>query len=306
MPVTRCQIDGAEGWKWGESGHCYTGPDAKQRAIEQGLAMGELPGASKALQTVALKLDSSRREATGVFVKPFDGTAKSLDLDGEAVTLDDVYRMARLFMEQGRISGHDDQHDRASEVGTLVEIFVNDERIASPHYPAGAGVCTMKYTPEEWALVVSGQRTGFSYDVGVFAEVELVELLVPPSAVRKAARKGPPSDGAGEVDSVPNPLVAASEQSAGRWRRLQRRFKAAGDELQPEQVAVADLRTLQPEVELDKVRQFMADGEALAQPVQVVEDDGELVLIDGNHRAAAWHESGAETVPALVVRQAQR
>ena len=260
--------------------------------------------ATKALVTTALKLDATRREATGVFVKPFDGTAKSLDLDGEAVTLDDVYRMARLFMEQRRIGGHDDQHDRVSEVGELVEIFVNDDRIASPHFPPGAGVATMRYTPDEWALVASGQRTGFSYDVGVVVEVKPVELLVRPAEVRRAAgaRKGPPTDGSGESDSVPNPLVAASDQSAGRWRRLQKRFEAGKPAA--ESVAVADLRTLQPEVELGKVREFQAQPDVLERPVQVVEDKGELVLVDGNHRAAACHENGATTVPALVVRQA--
>jgi hypothetical protein len=28
------------GWRWGATGHCYTGPDAKKKAIAQGLAIG--------------------------------------------------------------------------------------------------------------------------------------------------------------------------------------------------------------------------------------------------------------------------
>lgn len=28
--------DGEKGWKWGENGACYTGPDAKKKAIKQG------------------------------------------------------------------------------------------------------------------------------------------------------------------------------------------------------------------------------------------------------------------------------
>lgn len=35
MPFMRCQKDGQQGWKWGESGVCYTGPDAKKRADAQ-------------------------------------------------------------------------------------------------------------------------------------------------------------------------------------------------------------------------------------------------------------------------------
>jgi len=36
MPLNRC---GEEGWKWGSEGKCYTGKDAKQKAIRQGVAI---------------------------------------------------------------------------------------------------------------------------------------------------------------------------------------------------------------------------------------------------------------------------
>jgi hypothetical protein len=39
MPVQRCTVDGKSGWRWGESGKCYTGPDAKEKALEQGRAI---------------------------------------------------------------------------------------------------------------------------------------------------------------------------------------------------------------------------------------------------------------------------
>lgn len=38
MPVRRCQKDNNPGWQWGNSGACYTGPDAKQKASRQGRA----------------------------------------------------------------------------------------------------------------------------------------------------------------------------------------------------------------------------------------------------------------------------
>ena len=40
MPLKRCQSEGESGWKWGDSGHCYVGPDAKAKAIAQGVAIG--------------------------------------------------------------------------------------------------------------------------------------------------------------------------------------------------------------------------------------------------------------------------
>lgn len=38
MPLKRCSSEGKSGWKYGNSGHCYTGPGAKKKAIKQGLA----------------------------------------------------------------------------------------------------------------------------------------------------------------------------------------------------------------------------------------------------------------------------
>ena len=39
MPVKRCTKDGVSGWKYGDSGHCYTGPGAKSKAAKQGQAI---------------------------------------------------------------------------------------------------------------------------------------------------------------------------------------------------------------------------------------------------------------------------
>lgn len=39
MPIMPCQKEGKSGFKWGESGTCYTGPDAKALAAEQAAAI---------------------------------------------------------------------------------------------------------------------------------------------------------------------------------------------------------------------------------------------------------------------------
>lgn len=39
MPLKKCNNDGKSGWKWGDSGKCYTGPGAKKAAIKQGVAI---------------------------------------------------------------------------------------------------------------------------------------------------------------------------------------------------------------------------------------------------------------------------
>ena len=39
MPLKKCTIDDKSGYKWGNEGKCYTGPNAKKKAIKQGLAI---------------------------------------------------------------------------------------------------------------------------------------------------------------------------------------------------------------------------------------------------------------------------
>lgn len=39
MPLKQCSVKGKSGWKWGDSGHCYTGKDGKKKAIKQGIAI---------------------------------------------------------------------------------------------------------------------------------------------------------------------------------------------------------------------------------------------------------------------------
>jgi len=39
MPLKRCEVNSKPGWKWGDSGKCYTGSGAKERAIKQAVAI---------------------------------------------------------------------------------------------------------------------------------------------------------------------------------------------------------------------------------------------------------------------------
>jgi hypothetical protein len=39
MPLKNCSEDKHSGWKWGDQGKCYTGPEAKKKAIRQGVAI---------------------------------------------------------------------------------------------------------------------------------------------------------------------------------------------------------------------------------------------------------------------------
>jgi len=39
MPVMECTSGGKSGFKWGNSGKCFTGKGARNRALKQGLAI---------------------------------------------------------------------------------------------------------------------------------------------------------------------------------------------------------------------------------------------------------------------------
>lgn len=41
MPLQRCQVGNKLGWRWGKKGKCYTGGNAKQKALKQALAIGK-------------------------------------------------------------------------------------------------------------------------------------------------------------------------------------------------------------------------------------------------------------------------
>lgn len=49
MPIQKCTLEGIDGYQWGDQGKCYVGPDAKDKAIAQGIAIGE----SEKLQRIA-------------------------------------------------------------------------------------------------------------------------------------------------------------------------------------------------------------------------------------------------------------
>jgi hypothetical protein len=39
MPIKRCTINGKAGWKYGDVGTCYSGPNGKKKAISQAIAI---------------------------------------------------------------------------------------------------------------------------------------------------------------------------------------------------------------------------------------------------------------------------
>jgi phage I-like protein len=67
MPLQECQSNGKGGWRWGESGRCYTGPGAKKKAIKQGLAIGDLPTGADVANTMrgSVEIAATKIDAEG-------------------------------------------------------------------------------------------------------------------------------------------------------------------------------------------------------------------------------------------------
>ena len=54
MPLKTCTIDNKSGYKWGNEGKCYTGPEGKKKAIKQGLVIeGPEKFSQKALEEIS-------------------------------------------------------------------------------------------------------------------------------------------------------------------------------------------------------------------------------------------------------------
>ena len=78
MPIKQCQIGGKSGWKWGDEGTCYTGPDGKKRAIAQAIAI----------------ISSNPKD-----ISEFDSNKVSVDYDDTASTAKGKELLKRLISE---------------------------------------------------------------------------------------------------------------------------------------------------------------------------------------------------------------
>ena len=88
MPLKRCSENNQSGWKWGDSGKCYTGPDAKKKAIKQGIRIeGPKKFAAKAGKTI------DKGDFEDMVLDP-DSTYAELTAVASCVNLTAVERMA--------------------------------------------------------------------------------------------------------------------------------------------------------------------------------------------------------------------
>ena len=77
MPLKQCSQDGKSGWKWGDSGACYTGPEGKKKALKQGQAI-EL---DKKRRGEKSEFDTASKELTQLELHEFWGIKDNEQFD---------------------------------------------------------------------------------------------------------------------------------------------------------------------------------------------------------------------------------
>lgn len=98
MPLTRCSSDGKSGWKWGQSGKCYTGPGARTKALRQAAAIH------------SNKSDETGDNKMSKFIEKLRNAVKALE------DLDDVQE---AVLEEKSAENEDEEETKVSDVSKV-------------------------------------------------------------------------------------------------------------------------------------------------------------------------------------------
>ena len=117
MPLKKCKINNKTGWKWGNTGKCYTGPDAKKKAIKQALAISNsvqdapesVANFQQILESIKPKIKKAKTvqtEPIGLVVK-YDVELRKIMKKFTAITNEQIktkipeWRKEQGFIEEG-------------------------------------------------------------------------------------------------------------------------------------------------------------------------------------------------------------
>ena len=126
MPLLRCSGD--RGWKYGPSGTCYTGKDAKKKALKQALAIGggEMPVEKTRPVDLPIKIARSEEDKQYVFgwanVSMRDGELV-VDSHNDTIDLSELENAAYEFALHFNDAAVGEMH-KGDAKGKLIESFV--------------------------------------------------------------------------------------------------------------------------------------------------------------------------------------
>lgn len=100
------------------------------------------------------------------------------DAQGDRMSAAEIAKAAYLFMEKGRLTKIDTNHDLLPNGSYIVETFI--ARAGDPTFIAGAWVIGVKVPdPALWAAIKKGELNGFSFDGAGFREEVTLEVEIP-------------------------------------------------------------------------------------------------------------------------------
>jgi len=95
MPLPRCTLDGKSGWKWGDEGQCYTGPNGKEKAIRQAIAISKSIGEGIQLEETYNDYPEGAKENAKRVLKWIDEKGRSVVSAGTLVGLARANQIAK-------------------------------------------------------------------------------------------------------------------------------------------------------------------------------------------------------------------
>lgn len=119
-----------------------------------------------------------------------------IDTDGEAMTADEIEKMAHSFLERGLTAQIDVGHDQKESGCAVVESFI--ARKTDPDgFIEGAWVMCVRVTPELWPDVQKGEINGFS----MFGSATRIPMETTVSVAERMTGDTEKSDGSGLLPS---------------------------------------------------------------------------------------------------------
>lgn len=189
-----CQKDGVKGWKFGQSGTCYTGPGAKDKALQQAAAIEANKLDGDALAAVLFSTEGSSG-----WIKKADQELQIVwgevyapgvpDSQGDFMNADEIREMAYRFSKSGRLNKVDVQHDNVERASLIVETFV--ARPGDPDFIEGAWVVGVHVPdPVVWKAIKDGELNGFSMEASGQREVQELVVKIPNSVTGRTMPGG--------------------------------------------------------------------------------------------------------------------
>jgi len=137
MPLKKCSSDQKSGYKWGNEGKCYTGPDAKKKAIKQGLAIegpAKFSQNASALQIAsAITLAAWHRNGTLTSGPTFDKAFEAISDYAERNEVESYIYLNKHDIKTVTDWMYEEGYDHIAVVATAATLSTQSDQIAG--YP---------------------------------------------------------------------------------------------------------------------------------------------------------------------------